>query len=189
MAFKEVLDLDCDTTVALGGMNKKTGKPNPTRVEGYYIGKKETENRKSKTGKSNLYIFQTAKGNIGVWGKTDLDRKMASALIGAMTRVTQSGSVPTPNGDMYKFKVEVDAENTIEVSAPAQDESSEDDADTSSYASSAEDDDGVEETDVDAEEAEVEAAPAPRAQPPRQPARTPDAARQEKVKNLLAGRR
>lgn len=115
MAFKEVVDLDCDRTTALGGVNKATGKKNPTKVEGYFIGSKDTPSKKSRNGIAKLHIIQTAEGNLGVWGKTDLDRKMASTPAGAMVRITQNGTVPTPNGDMYKFKVEVDLDNTIEV--------------------------------------------------------------------------
>lgn len=117
MAFKEVLDLNPDTVIALGGQNRKTGKANPTKVEGYYLGKRQVEDRKKKSGVSYIYVFQTEKGNVGVWGKTDLDRKMQSATPGAMLRATCIGTTPTPNGDMYKFKVEVDSDNTIEVTA------------------------------------------------------------------------
>jgi hypothetical protein len=116
MGFKEIQDLNADTTISLGGVNKKTNKPNPTKVEGYYLGKRQVESKKAKSGYAYLYIFQTPKGNLGVWGKTDLDRKMTAAVPGTMIRITQSGMLSTPNGDMYKFKVEVDSENTIEVS-------------------------------------------------------------------------
>lgn len=118
MAFKTVTDLDADTTISLGGVNKKTGKANPTTVEGYYLGKKEVDSKKSKNGKAFLYTLKTAKGPVAVWGKTDLDRKMSSVAEGQMIRITQSGTKPTSNGDMYKFTVEVDEENTIEVSVP-----------------------------------------------------------------------
>lgn len=118
MAFKEVHDLDCDTTTALGGVNRTTGKPNPTKMEGYFIGSKQTPSKKSKSGIALLHIIQTERGNVGVWGKTDLDRKIAAATVGCMIRITQSGKVATPNGDMYKFKVEIDTENTIEVNFP-----------------------------------------------------------------------
>ncbi len=115
MAFKEVSSLEADTTISLGGFNKKTGKANPTKVEGYFLGKKEVSSPRSKTGKSSLYILQTAKGNVGVWGKTDLDRKMGSVVPGTMIRVTQNGTRPTPNGDMYTYKVEYDDSNRVEV--------------------------------------------------------------------------
>lgn len=115
MSFKEVQDLATDTVVSLGGINKKTGKKNPTSVEGYFLGKRKVEDRKKKSGFSYIYVFQTANGNIGVWGKTDLDRKMEAVLPGVMTRATFSNMRPTPNGEMYVFKVEVDADNSIEV--------------------------------------------------------------------------
>lgn len=118
MAFKEVQSLDADNTTALGGFNKKTGKKNPTNAEGYYLGTRQVDSPRSKSGKSALHFLQTPKGNLGVWGKTDLDRKLSNVPAGTMVRITQSGTVPTPNGDMYKFKVEVDPDNTIEVAAP-----------------------------------------------------------------------
>lgn len=117
MAFKAVTDLSTDTTISLGGFNKKTGKNNPTSVEGYFLGARKVESKKAKTGFAFIYTLQTSKGNVGVWGKTDLDRKMESVQPGQMVRASFDKMVPTPNGDMYKFKVEVDSENSIEVSA------------------------------------------------------------------------
>jgi hypothetical protein len=127
MAYKQIQDLDTETTISLGGVNKKTGKKNPTSIEGYFLGKKEVESKKSKNGKAFLYTLQTEKGNVGVWGKTDLDRKMSAVSEGTMIRITQSGMKATQNGDMYKFTVEVDDENTIEVAAPKISASSDDD--------------------------------------------------------------
>jgi hypothetical protein len=115
MGFKEVADLSADTTISLGGTNKKTGKANPKSIEGYFLGSKQVADKKKKSGKSFIYIFQTAKGNVGVWGKTDLDQKMGAVTPGTMVRATYDRMVPTPNGDMYKYKVEVDTENTIDV--------------------------------------------------------------------------
>lgn len=121
MGFKEVNSLDADRTTALGGIDKKTGKKNPTKEEGYYLGSRKVESRK---GTSNIYFLQTPEGTLGIWGKTDLDRKMLGATLGAMVRITQSGMVKTPNGDMYKFKVEQDLDNTIEVSEVSESSSS-----------------------------------------------------------------
>jgi len=119
MAFKAVTDLSTDTTISLGGFNKKTGKNNPTSVEGYFLGARKVESKKAKSGYAFIYTLQTSKGNIGVWGKTDLDRKMESVQPGHMVRASFDKMVATPNGEMYKFKVEVDADNTIEVSSAA----------------------------------------------------------------------
>lgn len=117
MAFKELASLDAEVTTALGGRNKKTGKNNPTEAEGYYLGSRKVE---TKIGVANIHFLQTAKGNLGVWGKADLDRKILAVTPGTMVRITQSGMTPTPRGDMYKYKVEVDTDNTIEVSAAAE---------------------------------------------------------------------
>lgn len=117
MAFKQVAAVDADTTTAVGGVNRKTGKKNPTSVEGYYIGSKQVDSPKAKSGKAYLYILQTPKGNLGVWGKTDMDKKMQQVTPGNMIRITHSGMQATPNGEMYKYTVEQDDTNVIEVAA------------------------------------------------------------------------
>lgn len=116
MGYKTVQSLDAEKVTALGGVDKKTGKRNPTTVEGFYLGTRQVDSKKSKTGKADLHFLQTETGNLGVWGKTDLDRKIKQVTPGAMVRVTVlPEKVSTPNGDMYKFKVEADTDNCIEV--------------------------------------------------------------------------
>ena len=132
MAFQEVSSLDADVTVALGKRDKKTGKAYPKEAEGYYLGSRKVQNKR---GESNLHFLQTAEGNLGVWGTTDLDRKLSQIIPGSMVRITSTGTRPTPNGDMYTYKVEVDKTNTIEVAvsstAYSSDDSSEEvDSDT-----------------------------------------------------------
>ena len=184
MAFKSVTELSADETISLGGHNKKTGKANPTRVEGYYLGSKTVDDKKKKSGVSHIYFFQTPKGNIGVWGKTDLDRKMAQVSPGMMTRATQSGMRPTPNGDMYLYQVEVDNENTIEVAAPQAASSVVSNKGEDSYDAPMSYVD-EEETDLDDDSNLDEIVPV-RVSAPRTPARTIDPAKQAKVQELLS---
>lgn len=110
--FKEVASLDADVTIAIGKKDKKTGKAYPKTAEGYYLGKRTVEGKK---GESVLHFLQTEDGNLGVWGTTDLNRKLSQVKDGVMVRITSTGTKPTKNGDMYTYKVEVDASNTIEV--------------------------------------------------------------------------
>jgi hypothetical protein len=112
MGFKEVSSLDADVTIALGKTDKSTGKPYPKSAEGYFLGSRTVENKR---GESKLHFLQTRDGNVGLWGTTDLNRKLSNVNPGVMIRVTSTGTKPTPNGDMYTYKVEVDADNTIEV--------------------------------------------------------------------------
>lgn len=130
MGFKEVASLDADTTVSLGGFNKKTKKDNPTSAEGYYLGKRTVT---TKTGDASLHFLQTPKGNLGVWGKTDMNKKLSQVIPGSMIRITFTKMVPTPRGDMYSYKVEADTHNSIDVSSltesSSQDENSFDTAD------------------------------------------------------------
>ncbi len=113
MGFKELASLDAEVTIAIGKTNKETGKPYPKSAEGYFLGSRTV---KSKRGDSTLHFLQTPKGNLGVWGTTDLDRKLAQAAPGVMVRITSTGTKPTPNGEMYTYKVEVDGDNTVDVS-------------------------------------------------------------------------
>jgi hypothetical protein len=196
MGFKEINSLDADVITALGGVNKKTGKPNPTRMEGYFLGSREVESKMSKTGTAKIHFLETSKGKVGIWGKTDLDRKLKQVTPGIMVRITQDGKVNLPGKQpMYKFRVEVDAENTIEVAA--QEESSvqsEEYSETgledvqNAGADLSDDseliDDNFEDTLED--ETPADEQPPARPKPPARAASTPDAARQAKVKELLA---
>lgn len=174
MAFKEVSSLDTDNMIALGGFNKKNRTDNPTQVEGYLLGSKEVASPKSKTGLAKIHVFQTAEGNIGVWGKTDLDRKLATAPVGAMVRATFSGIQELQGGNtMYKYKVEVDTDNSITVAVQAKD--------PSAYAEDLED--------IDSEDETTDEAPPARAAAPRTPAKAPSPEASARVKALLAGKR
>ena len=184
MAFKTVLSLDTDEAVSLGGVNRQTGKANPTRAEGYFLGSCKVASRKAKSGFSFLHVLQTEKGNLGVWGKTDLDRKLSSVAPGTMVRITQSGKKATPYGDMYKFTVEEDRDNIIDVSGISATESQEADAEEAVGAV-----EEAPESDAGEEEPALDEVPAPRAAAPRVAARAPSAEAQAKVKATLAGLR
>lgn len=178
MAFKELTSLDTDNTTSLGGKNKE-GKTNPTSIEGYYVGSKDVESKLSKSGLCKLHVFQTKTGSVGVWGKTDMDRKMETAVIGMLTQVKFTGfSEPKPGKrPMYKYTVAQDSDHTIEV-APASETPT--DAYTNDYAAEPED-----ETSLDEEETpmdEVKATSAPK----RAVTSTPS---QKRVEDLLAARR
>lgn len=185
MGFKEIADLDCEKAYQLGGTNKETGKPNPKSMEGYYIGAKDIASKFSKTGMAKLYILKTPKGNVGVYGKTDLDSKMVSVAPGTMIRITQTHSVPTAKGnDLIKFKVEVDSENTIEVNLPSVNEDNSD----SDYSAVGNDQDYTSEAPVDEDDSSVDEAAPARATPPARAATAPSAAQQKKVQDDLLNR-
>jgi hypothetical protein len=169
MAFKPVADLSTDSAIALGGFNKKLRKDNPTTVTGYFLGSKEIDSPMSKTGKAFLHVFQTAQGNLGVWGKTDMDRKLRAATVGAMTRVTYTGQQEIKGKNpMYKYSVEVDADDVIEVTASTGASDTSDNSDD--YSQDSEDD-------VDAPT------------PPPVSAKAPSDAARRSASNLLQGRK
>lgn len=176
MAFEKIASLDSDISINLGGTNKKTGKPNPMTVEGYYLGTKVGIPNKFDASKPDcMHILQTPKGNVGVWGKSHLNPQMAKALPGAMVRITFTGTRPSKKGnDQLLFSVEQDTANNIDVSsindAPAD------------YG------DDLEEG-YTAEDATPAEAPYVAPTPPKVAAKAPDAARQAKVAALLNGSR
>jgi len=181
MAFKKVVDLNADITITLGGVNNKTGKPNPKMIEGYYLGNRKVPDPKKKSGFSFIYVFKTHKGNVGVWGRTDLEKKMLDATRGVMTRVTQIGMRKTAHNDMYVYEIEVDSENVLDIEALPTTSSAAYAETSESYGNSTDDlDDTLTEDDLELEEA----APA-RAIPPRVAAKTPGAEQQAAVKALL----
>lgn len=190
MAFKELADLDTATCTAIGGVDKKSGKKNPTSIEGYYIGTKQVASKKSKTGLADLHVIQTSKGNVGVWGKTNLDQKMKTVTPGLMTRISFTGMQETKNNPMYKYKVEVDETNFIDVGGVSESSVSGSEADSDesnsyesqdSYSS-----DEPEESDAFGEQLPPDEPVLPRAAAPKaRPTTAIDAARQAQTKALL----
>lgn len=188
MAFKKVLSLDTDTRTALGGTRKdEKGRvvKNPTTAEGYYLGSKDEPSKKSKTGFSKVHVLQTDQGTLGVYGKTDLDRKMRAVTPGHMTRITYTGMKETQNNPMYVYLVESDAENTIDVDAIEQLGASDDE---SEYNSESSYDDAGEESAIDEEETPVDEVPPARATPPKTAAKVPSAASRAAVLEKLKAR-
>jgi hypothetical protein len=174
MAFKEISDTD--STIALGGTNKKTGKPNPTSITGYFLGTKEV---KTEYGPAQLHNLKTENGNVGVWGKTDLNKKMTAVPEGALVRITQSGMQKMPGKNaMYKYKVEVDTSDMLTSEASDMTVEEENDA-------LASEDDFYEEEAVDADEESADEVSYKRATP-KKTAPSVDADRQARTKALLS---
>lgn len=147
MAYKEIGDVE---TVTLGG-SSKNGVRNPTSLEGFFIRVEQREDTKFKKGLQPYYVFLTENGEKGVYGKTHLNNKMKSAVLGAKTLVTATDEVmDTGKGNPMKlFKVKQDLTNTIDVSALS---TSSNEVDTSSDSS---DDTSLEEEVIDLEEEEA----------------------------------
>ncbi len=133
-----------------------------------------------------LHFFQTPKGNIGVWGKTDLDRKLSTVAPGTMTRAAFASMKACPGkNDMYVYKVETDKANVIEVAGAEPDADFSDAGDdTGGYADNDASDYQAED-DLDADAPAPDELPPSARQPQRVNAPAPDAARQAKVNALL----
>lgn len=166
MSFKEVASLDTDKMVTIGGEDK-SGKPNPTKIEGYFLGTKTLgPNKFNKSKNDHLHVLQTKDGNTGVWGKTNLDQKMAAVNPGTMVRITFTGTRDVGKGnDMLCYKVEADAENKIDVTGLTETREA-------AYHEVDESDDD----DLDSDERALDEVPPARASAPRQAARPSSAA-------------
>lgn len=179
MAFQKIQDLDCETTIQLGGTNKETRKPNAKSAEGYYLGSRKIV---TKYGDGWVHVLQTQKGNLGIWGKSHMDRKLLTVPLGTMVRITHTGQIPTNKGnDMITYDVELDPSNTIRVTAVSDDTTEAAGTSDEEYVA----DDG--ETDELEEEEDVDVVAPARAKAPAVPTRTASAESQQRVKDLLKG--
>lgn len=116
--FEEVSSLDCEVAITLGGTDKKTGKANATELEGYYLGAKQVPSAYAKSGTSPLHIFLTPNGNVGVWGKSRLNKKLATVTPGQYAAVEFTG-MKTLKGfpPLYDYKVGVRKGDVIDVAS------------------------------------------------------------------------
>lgn len=114
MAYEKLNDVKL---VTLGGIDKKTGKKNPTEIEGYYLRKEEKPNKFNPGKPQAFYVFETKAGAVGIFGKASIDREMAKANIGVMTKVVDTGTTrDTGKGNpMRVFEVFQDSGNSIDV--------------------------------------------------------------------------
>lgn len=176
MGYIKKPTLTCDKVVQLGGEG------NPTEVEGYYLGHRVTD---GEYGPGKIHVFQTKEGNVGVWGKTNLNSMLTSEHAGQMVLVSFTGMSKPKKGrrPAYLFELQYDPKNTIDVTgvqASAQD--GEEDESFSTYSAENEADNFESDSVVDE--------PAPvRAKAPARPAAAPSAARQAQVQALLNGRK
>jgi hypothetical protein len=180
MAYKKKLDLVTDNAIQLGGST--AGKLNPTKIEGFYLGFKEVD---GEYGLGKLHIFQTLKGNVGVWGKTNLNRILTSHEKGMMCQVTFTGMGTAKKGKKpaYEYQLEYDDSLTIDVSgidlSASEPESLENssESDVGSYTAPADDDESNESVD--------ESVTYSRPSAPKNPPVGVSSAQQKRVQDLL----
>lgn len=180
MGYQKKSNLSTETTVQLGGVNKKTNKPNPISIEGYYLGAK---NINGTYGPGKLHIFQTLSGNVGLYGKTNSDRLLSSEHVGQMCKLVFTGMGKAQKGrnPSYNYELFFDVDNTVAVSSEAvqsfgDSEESPEESDAEGYLQEEE-----------AEEAVDEVTPA-RPVMPRRAATTPSPEARAKVQALLNSR-
>ena len=167
MAFKRVPELSSNVTIKLGGKDA-SGKSNPTSLEGYYLGRREAQ---SDYGAGVIHFFQTQEGNVGVWGKTNMNRLLSDERLGQMVRVTFTGMGKAAKGKSapYNYSVEYDEDETTDVSGIDLNTSAHEDAEDPS-------------TDDDSPSDEIQP---PKAVAPARPLATPNASSAAKVQALL----
>lgn len=176
MAYQTKVELASDTTIKLGG-RQENGTPNPTSVEGYFLGTRITPDTGYGPGK--LHFFQTEVGVVGVWGKTRLNSLLTPDLAGQMCLVTFKGMGPKQKGKSpaFLYSLQHDPANTIDVTSLAAAETATTDVDASDY-----------ERDMDLEEPADEIVPV-RPTAPKAKAAVPAAKSQAAVQALLSAKR
>lgn len=107
MAFKKKANLDVETVFKLGGVDKN-GKPQPKQIEGFYVGSRTTE---TEMGPSTIHVFQTSKGQQGIWGSKTLNTTLSANDVGYMIRVTYTGKKKLSKGKtQHTYDIEIDEE-------------------------------------------------------------------------------
>jgi len=119
MSYQELGEVE---VVVLGGMNKSTGKKNPTELEGYLQRVEKRPNKFNPDKPQNFYVFLTEHGEKGIYAKAGINRVLRNAVYGAMTKLVATDELlDTGKGNPMKvFKAYQDKTNTIDVSASAQ---------------------------------------------------------------------
>ena len=113
MAYQKLTDLAADTVVALGN-----GEGQQKSIEGYYLGARQVT---TSNGPSNIHVFQTPKGNVGVWGTKKLNDNLGNSNRGVMTLVNYKTKVKLQGGKtQHTYDFMVDPDNKIEVSQLAE---------------------------------------------------------------------
>lgn len=113
------------TWVTLGGLNNKTGKPNPTKIEGYYQGTVTGPNTFDPDKVKTTIMLKTSDGKVtGVNASTNLVIKLGDAEKefkvengvtpkGANMLITFLGETPTKKGTLKLFSVQFDSEDVV----------------------------------------------------------------------------
>jgi hypothetical protein len=134
MGYEKIQDLSTDTVFKLGGQDPKTGKPCPTQIEGYYLGNRAVQ---TSAGNAVIHVFQTPKGNEGIWGSKKLNDNLTRNIVGCMTLVVYKGKKKLTGGKtQHEYDMSVDKSNRIEVSSDIPNTYAEDEEDTTEYESS-----------------------------------------------------
>lgn len=124
MSFKEYgSGPDISEWVTLGGVNKKTLRPNPTKISGHYLGAVVGPNKFDDTKTSTTLILKTDKGRVGVNASSNLVTRMKRAeeefqeeygypAKGAAIIIEFLREEPSKKGNPVKiFKVQLDGES------------------------------------------------------------------------------
>lgn len=147
MPYEELGSVD---TVSLGGSDTKTGKANPTQIEGYLVSVEQRPNKFNPSKPQNFYIFKTKSGLKGVFAKAGIDSVLKGAQLGAMTKLISTGETKdTGKGfPMKVFKAYQDKTNTVDTglyAAAASNDDESEDTGNEEYDSSSESDESQEE--------------------------------------------
>lgn len=110
MSFKKIIELQAESTVSL----KEPGES----FTGFYLGYKTTT---TSFGESRLHIFSTEEGTVGVWGKTQMDRKLTPApagqkglKLGMLVQVTLLANSVMKNGRRTATSFDVQYDDAVE---------------------------------------------------------------------------
>jgi len=110
MARQRKTDLGTDQVFALGH-----GEGKIDQIKGYYLGSRDVT---TSNGESKIHVFQTPKGNTGIWGTKKLNDNLTPSDRGVYQEIFYKGKVKLQGGKtQHTYEFNVDTENTIAVTA------------------------------------------------------------------------
>lgn len=108
MALQKKLDLSTDQVFALG-----QGEGKIMEIKGYYLGRRTVA---VNGNDSAIHVFQTTKGNVGVWGTSKLNGNLTNDDLGVYQEIFYKGKVKLQGGKtQHTYDFNSDPEDTISV--------------------------------------------------------------------------
>jgi len=85
-------------------------------LQGYYVGKRKIDSKKSDSGESLIHIFREKDGTeVEVWSFDKLKRLLSRVPIGSMTKMIYTGTIQEGEKNIHQVEVYFDSDDKIQI--------------------------------------------------------------------------